>query len=98
LRRQITYQFENNSLTIPPPTDEVKEWPLVGERLYSIWSSASSNLEDTIIQYKDQLADFGESFLQSLLSVGSSIFQFMAATIIAGIILATAGKKQVVRK
>jgi len=96
--RVVKYQFENDLLTIPPPTSDVKEWPLVGEQLYTFWASSSENLQATIVQYKGQLADFGKFFLEGLLSVGGSIFQFIAATIISGALLVTSGKKQVTKK
>ena len=51
---QATYIYDKiqlGTLTIPPPTESVAEWPLVGEKLYELWKAASSNLESLLLKY-----------------------------------------------
>jgi len=44
--------------TLPPPGDQVKEWPLVGEKLYASWSAAASNLEGWLEANHEQVEAF----------------------------------------
>ena len=47
----ITEKYEAGELHIPPPNDSVKDWPLVGEKVHSLWSQSSLNLEETLKKY-----------------------------------------------
>ncbi len=86
--------FEEGRLTIPPPTDRVKEWPLVGERLYSTWALVSHNLRDFLAtysgQYSGQVKKSVSWLLETLAGLGLAILQFMVSIVIAGVLLARA--------
>ena len=96
--KELNTRLEDGTLTIPPPSEKVAEWPLVGEKTYEIWTQASVNLESFISKYQEQLKGIGKSLLNGFLGVGSSILQFVLATIIAGILLATKGTDDISRK
>ena len=38
--------YSNGSLTIPPPTEDVREWPLIGEKTYALWDAAYHNIRE----------------------------------------------------
>jgi len=86
--------FEEGRLTIPPPTENVKEWPLIGENLYSIWVQASNNLLELLSKYNgqhsEQVKDFVGWVLKTLTSIGLTFLQFLVSIIIAGALLAKA--------
>ena len=86
--------FEEGRLTIPPPTENVKEWPLIGENLYSIWVQASNDLLGLLSkyngQYSEQVKDFVGWLLKTLTSIGLTFLQFIVSIIIAGALLAKA--------
>lgn len=90
--------LEAGTLTIPPPTEKVATWPLIGSKVYEIWQQASQNLGSFISKYQDQMIKLGETFLEGVLSIGSSVLQFVLATIIAGVLLATRGTDEFARK
>jgi predicted PurR-regulated permease PerM len=90
--------LEVGTLTIPPPTGRVAHWPLIGPSVYDIWNQASQNLEGFIAKYQEQILDVMETLLRSGLSIGGSVLQFILATIIAGILLATRGTDKFARK
>ena len=79
--------FEEGKLTIPPPTENVKEWPLIGENLYSIWAQASNNLLGLLSKYNgqhsEQVKDFIGWLLKTLTSIGLTFLQFIVSIIIA---------------
>ena len=69
--KNVSTNIAAGTVAIPPPNEKVANWPLIGEPLYAFWSSAETNIEDTLNAYSDQLKTIG----QTLLSVagGSSV-------------------------
>ena len=96
--KEINKSLNDGTLTIPPPSEKVAEWPVVGDMIYDTWKLASDNLESAIIKYKDQITDVVGTLLEGVLSMGGSVLQFIFATIIAGILLATKGTDSTARK
>jgi predicted PurR-regulated permease PerM len=75
---------------IPPPGEEVKGWPLVGERVYDAWLLASEDTEGALKKYEKQLKGIAGRVLALISGVGGAVMQSLFAIIIAGIFLATA--------
>lgn len=96
--KELKVSYDNGTLTIPPPTEKVKEWPVIGNNLYEIWHSASDNLEESIIKYKDQLIDIGSKLGKGILGAASGVIQIMISLIIAGILLIVGGAGESMRK
>lgn len=85
--RELGSQLQSKSFEIPPPNDQVKEWPLIGEQSYATWELASTNFESFVETYADQLASFGKGILNMILGTGVGLIQFILSVIIAGILL-----------
>jgi len=96
--KELKASFNNGTLSIPPPTEKVKEWPIVGEKFYDAWQNASVNLEQTVIKYKDQLFDIGSKLAKGILSAAGGVVQILVALIIAGILLVFSGAGEASRK
>jgi predicted PurR-regulated permease PerM len=96
--KALKVSYDNGTLTIPPPAEKVKEWPLIGEKLYAAWQSASVNLEQMIIQYKDQLYEAGSKVAKGIFSAAGGVIQLMVSLIIAGILLVLGGAGEAIRK
>lgn len=79
--------FEAGTIAIPPPGDNVKEWPLIGEKLYGLWSEANNNIETFILGYKDQLEDFFGSLFSSFTGLMGSVFLALFSLIFAGVFM-----------
>lgn len=94
----LKQSYENGTLSIPPPTEKVKDWPIVGEKLYDGWQNAHHNLKQYIAQHQDQLADVASKLAKGILSAAGGVFQMMAALIIAGILLVIGGAGEGIRK
>ena len=86
----LSEKYEQGQLHIPPPKENVKEWPLVGEKLYGFWSQASSNLQGTIEKYEPQLKQVGEKVIALAAGAGGGVLQFVISIIISGILVANA--------
>jgi predicted PurR-regulated permease PerM len=90
--------FDAGTLTIPLPSEKVKEWPLIGNRIYDAWSSASDNIGLFITNHKEQIGEFGQKFLKGFLSIIGTAFQFAVSIVIAGVLLVVKGANESVRK
>lgn len=96
--KEFKVSYENGTLTIPAPAEKVKEWPIIGNKLYDTWQSASVNLEQTIVKYKDQLTEIGTKLAKGILGAAGAVIQILVSLIIAGILLVIEGAGESIRK
>jgi len=96
--KELKTNFDAGTLTIPPPSENVKSWPLIGAPVYAIWNSASVSLKETLLQHQEQLVGFGKKLIQGLMSVGGGVVQMIASLIIAGVLLVAPGVGESIRK
>ena len=95
----ITERHAAGTLAIPPPPDGVKDWPMIGENLYSLWSQASSNLDKMLERYHPEIKEAGAKLVGAAASIGGSILQFVLSIIISGVLVANAaGSYQVTKQ
>ncbi len=89
--QEVLDRLETGSLSIPPPPPGVEAWPMVGDTLAKFWTLASSNLDAALQQLAPQIRTMGSWLLVAAAGAGLGILQFIAAVIIAGVLLAHAG-------
>ncbi len=82
--RMLLTRFGDGTLTIPPASEAVKAWPLVGDRIFEIWQLASTNLQALLIEAAPYLKPVGTLLLNTAGSVGINLLQFIVALIISG--------------
>ncbi len=83
-------KIENDDLTIPPPDESVKEWPLVGEKIYDAWNMASTDLDKTLDHFEPEIKQAGTKSLSAVAGAGATILQFVISIIIAGVLVTQA--------
>jgi predicted PurR-regulated permease PerM len=83
----IAEHLGTERLSIPSPPTTIKDWPLVGNRLYDVWTQASTNLEAVLTQLAPHLKPVARSMLAAVGSVGIGALKFLAAVILAGFLL-----------
>ena len=88
--RSVGEQLHSGSVSIPPPNESVAEWPLIGEKVYEVWSGAANNLEQTLNKFRDELRTLGERIIQFAGATAIGILQFIASIIVAGVFLVSA--------
>ncbi|VAW55300.1 putative membrane protein [hydrothermal vent metagenome] len=86
----MSERFDAGTLNIPPPNDSVKEWPLVGEQLHTVWAQASENLEATLKKYEAETKKLGKTIISGAAGAAGTILQFVLSIIISGIFVANA--------
>ena len=80
----------NGTLTIPPPTDSVATWPVIGESVHKLWHSASVNLQATMLRISPQLKEIAGGLLSSGAGLALGVIQLVISIMIAGVFLAKA--------
>jgi predicted PurR-regulated permease PerM len=83
-------KIEANQVQVPPPNEEIKDWPLVGEDLYQFWNLASINLDVALGRIEPQLKTLGAALLSAAAGVGLGFLQFAVSIIIAGFLFSPA--------
>ena len=79
--------MKEGTVTVPPPTEKVKEWPVIGEKAYAFWDAASHNLRTTLEPFKDEIKKMAGSIFKALGSGLGTIFMFIGSFIIAAAFL-----------
>lgn len=82
--KKASVALEAGEYKVPPPPAKVKDWPLVGERLFDAWSNASDDLEKFASANSAQLRDLAGTVIKRVGSSLVSVLMLVAALIIAG--------------
>jgi len=90
----VRAEWEVGFFEIPSPPADVKTWPLVGEKIYELWQSASVNLLNTLEPIRPQLRAAAHWLLEIATGGGFTFLQFIFSIIVAGILLANSAACQ----
>ncbi|SDO94212.1 Predicted PurR-regulated permease PerM [Pseudomonas arsenicoxydans] len=85
---QAVALVKSGGFQIPPPSESVASWPLVGKRVSALWLQASTNLPELTATYLPQIKQVSLGLLGKLAGVGMGFLTFIVALIIAGIFMA----------
>jgi predicted PurR-regulated permease PerM len=96
--KEVKVAYNEGTLSIPAPTENVKEWPVIGEKLFTAWQNVSVDLEQTIIKNKEQLTELATKLAKGILSTASAVIQIIVSLIIAGILLTIGSLGESIRK
>jgi len=83
----LSTTLSDGQITVPPPRDSVKGWPLIGEPLFDAWASASQDLGKALAEFGPELRTIGEGLLQFAAGAGLGVAEFAAAVLAAGFML-----------
>lgn len=85
---QLVNDVQHNALRIPPPRPSVAQWPLVGDEVFAVWQKAHTDLPALVQSLQPKVGELAKAALAMVASIGGGILQFVAALIIAGIMMA----------
>jgi predicted PurR-regulated permease PerM len=86
----LARSMADGKLHVPPPPEGVAEWPIVGKPIDQLWTTATANLADALVELRPQLEVVGAWLLSSLGGFGAAFIQFVISVAIAGALLARA--------
>src|SRR5262249_60029732 len=79
---------QHNTLEVPAPRDGIKEWPIVGQKIHDVWSRAHADLPGLIQSMQPKIGELARKALSIVASIGVGMLQFLAAFVVAGILMA----------
>ena len=85
---RVIYEVQQNTLQIPPPSPGVAEWPVVGTKIHAYWQLAHDNLPALVQSLQPKIGELAKEAVAMVASIGGGILAFVAAFIVAGIIMA----------
>jgi predicted PurR-regulated permease PerM len=85
--KRIGTELASGSIRISPPDPSVAEWPIIGGKVFDIWSSGAANLQATINQFEPQLKTIGAAILRMTGSMALGVLQFVLSIGIASAFL-----------
>lgn len=74
---------------VPPPSETVQTWPLIGAATYDTWMSAYTNTAQTLKKMEPQLKAAARRLARAAAGLGITLVQMLFAIVIAGILLIT---------
>lgn len=87
---EIKTGIDDDTLVISKPGQTIKDWPIIGEKVYALLDSASMNLEKTLIDHKEQIKEIATKVVGSIVSSIVTILQVILSVIISGVLMASA--------
>ncbi len=86
----IVEVYKEGKLAIPAPPEKVAEWPLVGEKIYTVWQQFSENSMAAAEKFKPQIQSVGKWLLSASANAGFMTLFFIASIILAGFFMVAA--------
>lgn len=80
-------QISAGTLVFPAPPENVRLWPLIGERLHEAWSLAEHNLQAALRPFSPQIKILGRGLLAAVADLGFGLLKFCLSLIIAGVLM-----------
>jgi len=90
--KDVATAYKAGQIKIPPPTEKVKSWPLIGNKAYGLWTSASTNLDSLIQENPEQVKSIASQGVGLLASTSKGILFITLAIIVSGVFLSYANE------
>ncbi|MGR8936016.1 MAG: AI-2E family transporter [Gammaproteobacteria bacterium] len=84
----LVKHVRNGTLQLPAPSPSVAAWPVVGGKLYAIWSAAHTDLGAMVAQYEPKISLVTKNILSYAASAGTAILMFLVSLVLSGIWMA----------
>ena len=82
--KDLSTSMDSGSVHIPPPSEKVRDWPVVGEKLYTFWNNASQDLQAFVSSNMAQIRDLSATALKRVGGSLLGVLMFIVSIIIAG--------------
>jgi len=76
--------LEDGDVSVPPPPAGVEDWPLIGEKVFGVWSAANQDLEGVLTKAAPQIKELITTLLKRAGSSLLGVLMFVVSLIIAG--------------
>jgi predicted PurR-regulated permease PerM len=83
----VLTDYRAGKIKINPPNESVKTWPLVGNKTYTLWQQASTDLNTFIDQNPDKVKAVSSRLVDMIKSTGKGLALLTLAIIVSGVLL-----------
>jgi predicted PurR-regulated permease PerM len=87
--RSFAGQLDSGSLIIPSPPDGVKDWPIFGAKLYTLWDHVSTNIRSALRELAPHLKPLAGPVFAFAGSASVGTLKFIASVLLAGFLFPT---------
>lgn len=81
---ELVDRFEDQTVTVPRPPESVRDWPVIGEKVHSAWTLASTNVEAAVKRFGPPLLRAAGAIVGKIAGVGFGMLAFAVSVLIAG--------------
>jgi predicted PurR-regulated permease PerM len=92
--RHLAQTFNASTFENLTPDESIREWPLIGDRVYNGLVELSDDKQAFLARHKEQIIKSGQFVLGIIRSAAGTVLLFMGAMIIAGILLVYTADRQ----
>jgi predicted PurR-regulated permease PerM len=85
---RVISAVQENKLEIPAPRPRIAELPIVGPRIHAAWQAAYDDLPSFVQSLQPKIGNLARAAIATVASIGGDILKFVAAYILAGIVMA----------
>jgi predicted PurR-regulated permease PerM len=82
--------YREGKLKIPKPPASVKQWPVIGNKTFQVWSQLTTGADTIIQKYPEEVRILATTGIRLLATTGKGLVVFAISIIISGILLAYA--------
>jgi predicted PurR-regulated permease PerM len=86
--QDLVTRVQTLAIKIPEPRESVAAWPLVGKKIFAVWTLAYTDLPAFIQSLQPKVGDIAKAMLAFVAGIGVGLLQFLASFIVAGIVMA----------
>jgi len=88
--RPLLMRIREGTQVLPPPPENIANWPIIGTPLYRFWTAAFTDLSQMLEHFAPQIKSAIPDILSASAGLGSAIVQFLLSIVVAGVLLANA--------
>jgi predicted PurR-regulated permease PerM len=86
--RELIAAVQDGTFQVPPPKESVQGWPVIGGKIYGLWSQAYSDLPGLVQTMQPKIGELARAALTTVAGIGSTVLLFLASFIVASILMA----------
>ena len=86
----IIHQIQGGNFQVPAPSEAVAGWPLVGKKLFALWSAAHADIGGVIAKLEPKIGILTKQVLGYAASAGTAVVMFVVSLVLAGVWMAYA--------
>jgi len=86
----LGHHIAEGTVSIPPPSDNVKDWPLIGKKVHGVWAKAANDFTLFLKDNIDQVKEISGTLLTKAAGVGLGILSLVFSILIAAAFLSNA--------